>query len=233
MKPPKRKRLDRTLPRVSRDESYDLPHDENLWAISYADLLLVLMAFFVIFASFNTEDEASKTLMSIARNIGTVSTPANAGGIANSGEANGQGNGSGQIVGLDQKFFKELETLASVSEMENEKKIVLTFQDQIFGVGSFAISPSLGADIKKIYEHLRDHQDTLKITLVGHADSRSFTQKRDIIQDNFDLSAMRALQALKEMRRLGFPEAQLVAKASSHFKRESRSLSMEIEWRTP
>lgn len=253
----------RTLPRVTRSHAQEVPHEESAWAISYADLLLVLLAFFVIFSSFDETEDKDAALLKLAQNLSSSGAFQNAGGSGTqggnsgsninigygsgsgngAGSSSGQGNGAGSggrgpsgstgVVDYHRTLFQGLGSLASIELAELDQKLVLQFQNDIFPKGQFSLPTDLQEDLLQIYTSLKDQKQNIHITLVGHADrSRLRSRKNPVLNDNFDLSAIRALQALKVLRGLGFPEEQMSIKASSFHERDVRSLSMEIKWVT-
>ncbi|NCN40014.1 hypothetical protein GW916_02065 [bacterium] len=225
----------RSLPRVQRSKTLAIPHEESVWAVSYADLLLVLLAFFVVFSSFDEKSEQDNILKSVALNLQRVTGGQSTANGQNSREPQSNNATIGVTKGLHAGYAEVLNRLPSLSGFEiseESKKITLQFQPNIFSAGQFLISEELGKDILSIYEALGEDRTNMHITIVGHSDDSTLRHKTPLVGDNFDLSAIRALQALKKLRELGFPEQQLSVKASSFYQRNVRSLSMEIQWVT-
>jgi flagellar motor protein MotB len=102
-------------------------------------------------------------------------------------------------------------------------------EDSAFQPASFAITPQLKLRINDVLVRLAPHFENIQLTVVGHADRSTLLSKSPLMEDNFDLSSIRALKVLKYMVSKGFPEKKASARASSFFDRDARSISIVIQ----
>jgi flagellar motor protein MotB len=110
----------RTLPRAVRKQSEHLEEgDGHLWAVSYADLLMVLLAFFVIFASFENEEAAGRGWMEIVmglKNSGALKARDAGTGSKDGGPLAGQSQGLGTADGGQPSLNKGLSEFLKARE---------------------------------------------------------------------------------------------------------------------
>lgn len=93
--------------RIEQSVKRAMPADEGQnWAVSYSDMLMVLMSFFVIFASFDErqrKDIISRIAVEMKPSVAKVHTPNGSGSGSGSGNASGggfgEGTGSGTGIG--------------------------------------------------------------------------------------------------------------------------------------
>ncbi len=143
------------------------------------------------------------------------------------------------ITNAKDPLIDEMEAkLASISKaldingvkIKNEKSfLVVTMEDSAFAPASFVITPALKVRINDVLVRLAPHYKTIQMTVVGHADRSTLLSKSALMEDNFDLSSIRALKVLKYIVSKGFPEKKASARASSFFDRDARSISIVIQ----
>jgi len=88
--------------------------------------------------------------------------------------------------------------------------------------------PSLQKQVDDVLTILEPQKNNIMVTVIGHADTKLLRKRSELLEDNFDLSAARALTVLKYIRKQGFPENHASARAASSFDRDARSVSFEI-----
>jgi chemotaxis protein MotB len=229
------------IPRVNRNQTLEIHDEGSAWAISYADLLMVLMSFFIIFFSFSDKEKSSKfeEIASAIKNRG-------AGGAISSGVGTGSGQGlvkGERMISSIEKMPPEARTGPSnLGELISKKvggsektnvsdtnKIVIHFDDDIYSSAGFRLNDEVKTEVKSLVESLKPFMEGVKIVVVGHTDSRKLIPRSDTLRDNFDLSSLRAMNALRYLVELGIPVEKVSAKAAAQYERGSRSLSMMIE----
>jgi len=214
----------RTLPRTVRREMSALDEgDGHLWAVSYADLLMVLLAFFVIFFSFETEDSRDRGLRSIALGL--------------------QGIGLGEMVhpetvrspaaiqGLRDALAKSADPMPMNVEIRGEN-LYLLLSDNIFAFGDYQLNAQIQNQLDQVSKALEPHREKIDVVVMGHSDSVQFAARRnEFLGDNFDLSALRALRGLQYLLNKGFSHEHISAQGAADGVRSSRTLSLRITWK--
>ncbi len=219
--------------RIERRADNAQVHDDSahLWAVSYADFLMVLLCFFIIFFSVDENQKESVIKKIFLTQEGSSGGP-----------GNGYGTGAGPVVesrGVASKesgavFSRQALEAAledySFSKFDNSEGLLVHFKDDLYEKGSFEISLEHKAQFNVFLEKVRPYSDQVSMTFIGHADADLVNPKtKKIYKDNFDLSAIRATRALQYAVRFGFPEEQVSAKGNSKNSRVTRSLSVLIK----
>lgn len=202
-------------PRVHREETIESLHDDShSWAVSYADFLMVLLSFFVIF--FSIDDQKRENIF----NQITLSEN----GVKNPHEAN---KNDRLPAGLN-KVLTQVDGLY-VSRPDEKQKIYIYFEDNIYSPGQLELNEKQIERLKGILAKLESHMNEINITFIGHTDSTvvSATKNR-FVSDNFDLSSLRATKALQQAVKAGFNPEKMFAKGVAEHSRASRSLSLVI-----
>lgn len=232
MKPPKSTRKVAEL-RVTRKTNLELKHgDGHGWAVSYADMLMVLLSFFVLFFSLDDNPEgAREQLRMISMQINGQETLSSNGGKGVPGGEKAEGDR--EIS--PKEAARQIASLAEVLKMEGLKievkgdKLIVDLEDSTFTSGAYRTNEKLRIQIEKFAEKLMPHKDKVSLTVIGHTDDRPMGYKSELLADNFDLSSIRALTVLKMMVKDGFPKEHATARAASSFERNSRSITFEVQ----
>ena len=229
-KPPKPQRKIEEF-RVTRKSGSHAPaHGGEGWAVSYADMLMVLLSFFVMFFSLKEEspesfdDQLKKIALSMkgdakgqaadARKPDATASPTTAAGAGTTGNL----SNVGQALAIK-----------GVTVVTERNQLVLTLDDAAFASAGYKVTPDVREKMDEIIKRLQPFQNQIQITIVGHTDSRKLKPRNEFLSDNFDLSSMRALKVLKYVLSRNFPENRASARAASSFDRDARSVSIVIQ----
>lgn len=242
-------------------------HGGEGWAVSYADLLMVLLSFFVMFFTFKEQnpETVESEIIKVARamqgeqkerptpqlDIKDDEYQQVAEDMPGAPVPKGQGidpNGKGtpdpskNSIGItnaetapkieDDPRLLEISKALQIDgvRVTNDKsQLVVTMDNSAFLPASYLLSVSLQARINDVLRQLKPFYGTIQLTVVGHADRTTLLSKTDLLQDNFDLSSIRALRVLKFVVGRGFPENRASARASSFFDRDARSITLVIQ----
>lgn len=214
MKPPKDTRPIHDL-RVTRKSNVDLHHgDGHGWAVSYADLLMVLLSFFVMYFSFAEEDpnSAHDKLKQIA--------------LAMKGE--GATAAQRKPDSVDFSNLEDVLKIEGVKVTQKDDHLLVELEQGVFGSGDYRINSGLQKQVDVVVEKLTPFKESLAIMVIGHADKRPLVPRNEFLRDNFDLSSLRALNVLKRVIAKGVPENRASARAASSYDRDARSITFEI-----
>ncbi len=233
MKPPKPTRKVAEL-RVTRKTIMDLKHSEGHgWAVSYADLLMVLLSFFVLFFSLDDNPKgAMAQLRMISMQINGKETLSSNGGKGLPGGPFEEGDTDEEV---SEETKRQIASLADSLKVEGLKlvpkgdRLIVALEDSSFDSGEFRTNAKLKEQIASFSQKIMPYKDKVSVTIIGHTDDRPMAYRNEFLTDNFDLSSMRALTVLKIILKDGFPKEQASARAAGSFERNSRSITFEVQ----
>lgn len=208
------------LPRIERIETKTVHDDEHqhLWAVSYADFLMALLSFFILFFSVDSPKQ-NEVLFQITEVF------------QKSGGGSGTEGGGVGGTGFSRLPASLKESLGAYNfgvEKENNA-IVINFPDDIFAPGQYELTKANRELVKKFFDVIHPFRDKLSITVLGHTDLKPLKQTRGrFLKDNFALSGFRASSVIDMAIQSGFPEKSLMFQAGGPNVRVSRSLSIRI-----
>ena len=208
-------------------------HSEGSWAVSYVDMLTLLLCFFIIFYN-NAKGKNEETLLQkIAVNMKdkdgkTTPTPTASKVSLKDAE-------SGKAVMLPEDLA--LLQMIKVSALKNidanivtkDKSLEINFEGiSFFRSGKTALLPEAKEQIQKIIEALDQHKGTIRITVQGHTDPTK-SKKPMTYSDNWELSVLRATSVLKMFIKSGYSQEMLSAEgfADTRMDRQIASFSKE------
>lgn len=225
---------------------YSEDHEES-WAVSYADLLMVLMSFFIVFFSLekgtgeeNIVDVISKSFKGEGQNPGKykskTSGPSAMGGVGSLVSDLNEKNlkfvaidGSGNTIRDKnlQGIKSDLDKTA-LSELKKVKGLIIELPDNIFSKGNYELDLKAKADIDEIISKITSYSEKLTVVAIGHSDAIPMRGDREVIKSNFILSSLRAAKAVEYIVAKGFDANWVFGQAVSVQNRATRSLSLKI-----
>lgn len=200
--------------------------DGHGWAVSYADLLMVLLSFFILYFNFSDGTGPGNGEAEFRRIV-----------FAGKGASSAQGSGSGTGNNRKPAMTNQTEGVADLAEKLKVKgvnltaesdRIVIDLERASFDSGEFAIPKMMASEVDEMIEILKPHLKDITITVIGHTDPRPLRPRSRLLQDNFDLSSVRALTVLKYMIKSGIPGNRGSARAASSYDRAARAVSLEV-----
>lgn len=181
---------------------------ESLWLMTFADLMVQLMAFFALLYSFSVADQTKlrQAVTSIQKALGVqgqlVPPPAGDGILPGS-------------TGLDPAKAADLEKLLNAAQASEGPDVgarlrFVTFRGAlIFEEGSAALTP--GSDVLLVrLSQLATRYQGFTLVCEGHAAPRERSRGGG---DALDLSSQRAVMAQRYLAGLGLPPARLTSEA--------------------
>jgi chemotaxis protein MotB len=109
--------------------------------------------------------------------------------------------------------FKENDLTVNV---KNGKVYVSLAEQLLFGSGSIDVGAKGVTALQQLAKALKDQPD-LQIMVEGHTDNVPISKKSTYMQDNWDLSVMRATSIAKILIKAGVPTHQIVAAGKGEF----------------
>lgn len=198
--------------RLLTKPSFHEEDSEGSWAVSYGDMITLLLSFFVIY--FTTEPGREKLEQQSSM-------------LALDLEANFQQ----AALRSDTSLPQSLPDLADSQDAEIKvsqigKQMVVTF-----GMNSFFLSGNTdvtqqGAKLLKLFsERYLPYASSYRLSLKAFTDSRPVKSKRQRrFKDNLELSALRSITAMRELQRAGIPLEKMELAGAGELKTMSKAL---------
>lgn len=200
----------------------EIHDDGHAWAVSYADFLMVLLSFFVIFFSIDS-NEKETLIDSIAAKSGFDKTAGSGGKESDRTLASFSALPAGvQEVGdALEGFF--------VEKVDGKQKLYIYLDDDIYPPGKIDLPFQQIEKLKQILRTLEPFNGKINITFIGHTDNTVVARsKSTYVKDNFDLSSLRATRALQQAVKADFDPSHMYAQGVAEHTRGSRTLSLVI-----
>lgn len=225
-------------------------HEES-WAVSYADLLMVLMSFFIVF--FNIESGKGENENEL---VDIISKPFKTGdaskakgrelsGNKKSGEIAALVNlkkdlrgldinvlgidSSGNTVrnkndnGISSDFDKEVTT-----SVDKIRGLLVELPDDVFNIGSYRVNSEIESYIDSILDKISKYSEKITIVAIGHSDRIPMRSGKRVVDSNFVLSSLRASKAVEYIVSKGYDKNWVFGQAVSVENRATRSLTLKI-----
>ncbi|HLO79058.1 MAG TPA: flagellar motor protein MotB [Magnetospirillum sp.] len=181
-----------------RRDRFHTKNEEPLedWLLSYADMITLIMAFFVMLAAISKVDANlyEKVQSGMAKDIGNREA-------------------ARPLETVRKELAQVIATTRggedAVDVGSDERGVVLNMDaDAMFKPGSAEIRPEIMPVVKGIAETLNnDRFATYRIEVQGHTDDTPVNTPQ--FPSNFELAAARALSAMRTMNKLGLPEQRM------------------------
>jgi chemotaxis protein MotB len=196
--------------------------EENTeWLTTFADLSMLLLVFFVLLYSMSTLDNQkfSETFSSVTQALQGKMSKISTSRISReeAGVLLDQALMRRQIIESQRKVFAEVKTLQTKKGVEglvsaNFEDGVITLRvpgDVMFNSGKVTLTPKGVELVKSLKDFFIKHKDQ-NIKIVGYTDNVRLSGKTRF-KDNWEVSAMRAVNVLRELLRMGLESTRLTA----------------------
>lgn len=205
----------------SPEKKKDIYEDplQFLWAISYSDLLMVLMCFFIIYAEFSNLKK-SDPILNVMKDEKVVQT--------------GSRDLSGKLITFKSVVLSEIVGQfddASLLKQKDRSSLLVHLPEDVFRSGQFDLNSSLKKRLNHISKILTPYKDDVSVVFIGHTDQTPMKSNRRIIDSNFALSNLRAAKAVQYFVQQGYDPAFVSGQGVAEFDRQTRSISLRISER--
>lgn len=237
-----------------------LDHSEG-WAVSYSDLLMVLMSFFIIYFSINDKNSSGNAeLNSVILKLAKVS---NLEGIddkylgnkektkvfkmkfkkANLEDPLGGISSDNKIKSIIEKERSKGLDRSIASAFTNKSQMVapgkkasleveLDLPDNLYGIGKYEVNNSVKSELKRFLKVIGNDLKSIQIVVTGHTDSLVFNEKnKRVVNNNLILSSMRAAKAVEYLVANGVSKDLILVQGLHDQPRNTRSLSLRVRGR--
>lgn len=202
----------------SAKRKYKRSTSDSSWAISFSDILMIVLCFFVVF--FETEENFSLIKTKIEKVVGSKS-----------GEYPRPGTGLDITAPKHIKIAEVLKDLPVTLTISPKKEIVIDLPNNIYPIGYYSPNAEVKKITKKILDALAGFKNEIYLTVVGHTDQIPWAKKHHqrIINTDLRLGSMRAVYAAEYIIKQDIlpSDSVLIAGKQSH-SRDTRSLSFAI-----
>jgi chemotaxis protein MotB len=195
---------------------------QERWLLTYADLITLLMIFFVVmYALSNVDATKFKAIAeTLSKALGggggaVLNSPGPSIVPGQSGEVNIVKERIDEVKQMEQikqelvTFIKENDLSAQVSVISEERGVVVSFQTPVlFALGSADLVPSAAVMIRKMGKILMETRNYIRVE--GHTDNLPINTAQ--YPSNWELSSARATRVVQELiKGIGFPPERLSA----------------------
>ncbi len=174
--------------------------DENAWVLSFADLITLLLAFFIAMAAYSRLDDSflDKLTASFSASVGAGAQPKRDGA---------------DLASALRTTLAELPFGRDAGLVEGNGRVAVEIADgALFRPGSAELAPDAVAALRAIAAVLRaDDFQRAAITVEGHTDDRPITTAR--FPSNWELSSARAVAVVRLLEAFGVASWRLEATA--------------------
>ena len=231
--------------KLNEDALYEDPL-QFAWAISYSDLLMVMLCFFIIFFEMSDimdQTPIRKIILSLKKNIHAIDVggqtippathPALTGAIPQ------KKDGEEKVRRLSPDSIKKLAGSGDLVTYNREvlssgEEVVIDFPEGFFSPGSYELTVRAKEVIGRVLGEIREHENLIQLTFIGHTDSAPVMNLREKnIHSNMILSTFRATDAAFYAIKLGFDRKWVFVQGMGENTRNTRSLSLKIALRSP
>ena len=211
------------------------------WLVQFADLMSLLLVFFVLLLSMAVMDKkkVEEYIQVMKKSMGFISeqdetterkqaeTDAEMDG-GGSGQDDGSGANNDEAVEAIEEIVQETNAEASAETMEkveltqsNNEFILDIPSTLMFEEGEYELTNAASKKfIAKIARVIRTMPQTFDIEVIGHTDRSPYTSTK-IPRDNWDVSALRSISVVKELIKNKIDPAQLKVAAYAQYKPKS------------
>lgn len=166
----------------------------DLWILSYADVVTVLLCFFIIF--YSIEKQLERVDKDSFLNLNNLAQ--------NSQDTNQRGNSI-----LPPNFINDISQEYDVKTLKSRIEITIT-NEHIFRKGKIEVTRNGQNKIKDLLSLLAPYKDQIILGVQGFTDSTPVLKRKGRWwSNNLELSVLRALSVQKHLIREGFPEDQI------------------------
>lgn len=190
----------RTVDRNSQHEDID---SEGTWAISYGDMVTLLLCFFILFFTVDQKKDRQKSIQEAIYQVFLQPNSA----LASEGTKSQVSLGTSGENGIDADIIKELSGKAH----QVGNKILIEFpQVSFFDSGKTELTIKGKAALKLFVEKYLPYTGSNTLSI------RAFTDERKVLrapnrkfEDNLELSTLRALSTMRKLQAYGLPLAKM------------------------
>lgn len=184
---------------LARKEHHDEVESEGTWAVSYGDMVTLLLCFFILFFTVDPQREHQKSLQS-----GLLQVFENQG--VKPGEISSR-TGVEQAMPAKPSVDPEMLKNLGARAFKNDEKIVVEFPNvSFFRSGEIKISKEGTAALSRFAKMYLPYAGSYVVGIRAFTDRKAVLQKKNrSFRDNLELSALRSVAATRILQKEGVP----------------------------
>ncbi len=217
------------IQKIQAKYAHEEVDSEGSWAISYGDMITLLLTFFIIFFSLNPS-ESTPVLkkidgMTIAllkdlqadRNTTVIAT----------GDTGLDGTGKSNELEISQQFLKDIKGKAYVKDQE----IIVEFPEiSFFGSAKIDLENKGEITLRDFAKVFMPYMGHFQIGIRAYTDSRKVrADSTTRFKDNLELSALRGIAAMRVLQKSGIPLEKLKVGGYGELRETARKLASVTE----
>lgn len=179
---------------------------EGTWAISYGDMVTLLLCFFILFFQIRPEEESvTRFQQGLSEKLAQKSIP-----IEQTGGGGGvptMSLGKGETPGIDQDLLKRLNGVVH----DHGSKIIIEFPGvSFFPSGQTELTPDGRQILQEFVSSYSGFENQHYVGIRAFTDTRPVRAiERRNFKDNLELSALRSISTMRELVKGGIPMAMI------------------------
>lgn len=182
--------------RVEEHEEID---SEGSWAVSYGDMVTLLLTFFIIFF---TTDPKQGTKQRVELKVSLIETLKNKSSNSESGNREDINVGNNKEEGIDKKILKDWNGIAH----EKGNHIIIEFPYTVFfKSGQIELTKEGKKAITDFVNVYMPYAGNYNVGIRAFADKRRVLNKNRKYSDNLELSALRSVATMRVLQTAGIP----------------------------
>ncbi|MFK8139283.1 MAG: flagellar motor protein MotB [Bdellovibrionales bacterium] len=215
----------------NRDFGHEEVDSEGSWAISYGDMITLLLAFFVLFFTVDPHKEKQKNLQSSL--VMTLTKEAEKKALSPDESENVSAAENSQLnIGKDQGENIESKVLdewgAEIHTVG--QRIIVDFKTtSFFGIGQLNLSGSGKLTLKQFVNLYMPFAGNYILGIRAYTDSRPVTSVGRRYKDNLELSALRSISAMRFLQKEGIPLDRMRLGGYGELKATAESLAKKAQ----
>jgi len=196
------------------------------WAISYGDMVTLLLSFFVLFFGVRESSKIQKFQKTITQKSGAVGMGSNPAATASVSTGTGTGAGAGTATKVDQAW-KKLKNLEGARFVKDQQRLVIEFPDvAFFQFNRTELTKEGKKELSNFAELFNPYQQDLRLIVIGYTDNVpvKLSKKKNKVYrytDNWELSALRGVSAVRELVLLGLSSERVRVGGEGEWKGQS------------
>lgn len=166
---------------------------EGSWAISYGDMITLLLTFFVLFYSTNKEKDRLNVMQNsllLALNKNSSEPPAPL-----------------KSAGQDPTMTEEIRDSLSAKAYKVGSKLIVEFPNvSFFNLGAIELTPQGKEQLDKFVALYMPYAGNYILGIRAYTDNKKVRENSGLrYRDNLELSALRSLEAMRKLQMKGIP----------------------------
>lgn len=206
---------------------------EEDWIVSYADIVTLLLCFFILFFSETVKNSSDQVIEAIAK-VFTTETAAGATQDKVQGAHQVSQKQSQMLSSIESGFENKMkgldaQTLQYGVERKRKELLIRLWEQDFYQRGSWVLTEKGATVLAEIANVIKPFENKVRIIMEAHTDSSPVTPNSRY-SSNLELSAKRAIEAAKIMIAQGYSESHVFVSGLGASKPLHNDLNPDGSW---